>query len=119
MDFNEINIKQKEICDKYGAPFSKIDPDEIIGISDGITQGLLPVNGLRHPANDTTTGWYIWAGDYSEDDDFFKPIHAKHAIEKYPHIAPYLGLNQGWRFLIDPVNHHEDIWEDPSLLKIT
>jgi hypothetical protein len=88
-----------------------------VGISLNVKNGLQPINGLRHPPEGDTTGWYIWAGeDFSDDPDFFVPLHVKHLNEWCPEIVKYLGLPPGWRFLI--ANDYEDVWEDPSLLDI-
>ncbi|MEW4429666.1 hypothetical protein AB1I68_19555 [Paenibacillus pabuli] len=51
------------------------------------------------PVGDTT-GWYIWAGEYSDADDFFVPLHTAHVDEWDPKIKKYLGLAPGCRFLI-------------------
>jgi hypothetical protein len=71
---------------------------------------------LRHPISESTSGWYLWSGEYSDADDFFKPICVKHLIGKHEWVIKYLGLNQGWRFLIAP--DYEDVWEDTSLLRV-
>jgi len=34
-----------------------------VGIARNVTSGLMPINGLRHPPEGDTTGWYIWAGE--------------------------------------------------------
>ena len=81
------------------------------------SKGKLPVNGLRHPVVDETNGWYIWSGEaFSNDVEFFKPLHASHFYEDYPEVAKYLGLPPGFRFLFSPSG--VDIWFDQSLLKI-
>ena len=75
----------------------------------------LPINGLRHPIEGETTGWYIWAGEeYSEGPDFFVPLHVEHLAEWTPLVLKYLGLPTGSRFLITA--DYEDVWEDKSLL---
>jgi hypothetical protein len=110
-------LEQKNICKKYGATFFESPPELKVGISLNVKNGLQPLNGLRHPPEGDTTGWYIWAGeDFSDDPDFFVPLHVKHLYEWCPKIVKYLGLPPGWRFLI--ANNYEDVWEDPSLLNI-
>jgi hypothetical protein len=62
-----------------------------------------------------TSGWYIWAGkEFSNDPDFFVPIHIAHLIEWCPEAIKYLGLPPGWRFLFD--KNYEDVWEDKKLI---
>jgi hypothetical protein len=76
-----------------------------------------PLNALRHPANDTTSGWYIWGGEaLSRASDFFQPLHVEHLAERSPAILPYLALPAGWRVLIAP--GQEDVWYDAQLLDV-
>ena len=110
-------IKQQiEVCQKYNAAFVESPSTFKVGISFNVKKGEFPINGMRHPIENGTTGWYIWAGDYSSDPDFFQPLHVEHIKEWNPLIEKYLGLAPGWRFLITP--NYEDVWEDLSLLDI-
>ncbi len=110
--------QQKTICKKFGADFMESLPNLKIGISDSVKEGIEPIHGLRHKPEGDTTGWYIWAGDWSDDSNFFKPMHIVHLLEnkKYYPILKYLGLAPGWRFLIDKKGY-EDVWYDPKLLE--
>lgn len=45
MDFR----KQKEVCDKYNAPFMEVLPSLKVGISLNVKDGVYPINGLRFP----------------------------------------------------------------------
>jgi hypothetical protein len=120
MNIEETIIsKQKDVCTNKTVNYLEAPFDSIIGIALGTFESSkLPVNGLRHkPQNDGDSGWYIWAGEYSDMADFFKPIHVKHLLEICPGAMDYLGLPAGWRFLID-ADGYEDIWYDESLLKI-
>jgi len=111
------NKSQKEICSKYGAPFVEAPAHLRVGISLNVKDGIYPINGLRHPIEGSTTGWYIWAGEkFSEAEDFFVPLCVEHLNEWCPEIIKYLGLAPGWRFLIAP--GYEDVWEDVSLLNV-
>jgi hypothetical protein len=90
-------------------------PDLTVGIAGNVRSGLQPVNGLRHPPDVGTTGWFIWAGEQlSDEPGFFVPLHVAHLAEWCPAVLPYPELPPGWRFLIAP--EYEDVWEDPSLL---
>jgi hypothetical protein len=111
----EVEEAQRQVCARYG--IAPMPPEETfkIGISEGALNGERPLNGLRHPPDDGTTGWFIWAGtDLSEDPSFFKPYHLYHLHEACPAILPYLALPPGWRFLI--AEDHEDVWFDAVLL---
>ena len=115
MDYSK---EQKAVCNKYHSPFVETPLDLKIGVSLNVKEGVYPINGLRHPPEGDTTGWYIWAGEqFSEDPNFFVPLHVAHLSEWCPDVIKYLGLAPGWRFLIAPPAY-EDVWEDQSLLEI-
>lgn len=112
----ELADKQKDICSRFGAPFAGCDLNLKVGISRNVKDGVRPLNGLRIKPEGDTCGWYIWAGEkFSEEPDFFVPLHAAHLEEWAPLILPYLGLPPGWRFLITEA--YEDVWEDKQLLE--
>jgi hypothetical protein len=114
MEYSRI---QRSICIKYNAPFVSCPPNSIVGISRNVRDGAQPINGLRHPVEGETSGWYIWGGEeLSDDPDFFLPLHIEHLLEWCPDIIKFLGLAPGWRFLYTP--NYEDVWEDKKLLEI-
>ena len=116
--YQKLKKDQQELCEKYGASYREADLTEIVGVSQGVLEGIEPINGLRHPSSETTSGWYLWTGELSESVDFFKPIHTNHLLEIRPELAKYMGLPPGWRFLIEPSSSYEDVWQDQSLLDI-
>ena len=99
--------KQVEVCSRLGVrPFPA--PDELkVGVSRSVTTGVQPLNGLRIAPEADTTGWYIWAGEWSDAPDFFVPLHAHHLVNWCPSVLPYLQLPPGWRSLI-ALDHEED-----------
>ena len=108
---------QQEICRRFGASFLPPDDWRMVGLSKNFDPARFPINGLRHPPEGQTTGWYIWSGEeFSDEDDFFQPLHTVHLVERCPEIMKYLGLGPGWRFLYAP--GYEDVWYDPNLLNI-
>lgn len=108
---------QHELCRRYDADFFPTDPESKVGIAENVRNGLLPLNGMRHPEAEGISGWYLWAGqDLCQVDDFFKPMHAKHLSDWCPQIQKYLALPPGWRFLV--AGDYEDVWFDESLLEI-
>lgn len=112
----EIQQIQKEVCLKYETNFYISESSLKLGISENVTQGILPVNGLRIKPEGDTVGWYIWAGEeMSQDPEFFRPLHVTHIKEIAPQIEKYLGLPPGWRFLI--AEEYEDVWFDSELLQ--
>jgi len=118
MSYNSWNShidRQKVICTTNNSTWKPINKKLKIGVSADLDKD--PINGLRHPSEKGTTGWFIWTGEYSEEDDFFKPICAEHLLQKRPDIIKYLGLDIGYRFLADR-NGYEDIWFDEKLKNI-
>jgi hypothetical protein len=109
---------QKSICDKYGAGFVEAPLNFKVGISNNVKLGVEPLNGLRHFPSGDTSGWYIWAGEYSDAPDFFKPLHIEHIEERSSLLIPFLGLEPGYRFLIAEKGNYTDVWEDLSLLDV-
>lgn len=108
---------QKLLCARFGAKYFRCDESLKVGISRDFDRLKFPINGLRHPPEGDTTGWYIWSGkDFLYDTDFFVPLHAAHLHGRCPELVKYLGLGPGWRFLFAP--GHEDVWFDANLLKI-
>jgi hypothetical protein len=105
--------KQKRLCEKIDADWQPINPELKIGISTSLSTE--PIHGLRHNPEEGTSGWFIWSGEYSDDKDFFQPIHASHLLELRPEIIKYLGLPPGYRFLVDNKGY-EDIWIDLNLI---
>ncbi len=118
MSYNSWNShidKQKEICTTHNSNWKPINKKLNVGVSANLDKD--PINGLRHPSEKGTTGWFIWTGEYSEADDFFQPICAEHLLQQRPDIIKYLGLDVGFRFLADR-NGYEDIWFDEKLKNI-
>jgi hypothetical protein len=113
----ELLITQRELCNRVGSSFLPALPNQKIGIARNVRGGQLPINGLRHPPEGDTSGWYIWAGeDLRSDPEFFVPLHVAHVHDWCPAVLRYLGLAPGWRFLNAP--GYEDIWFDEALLDV-
>jgi len=110
-----VNSEQVAICRKYGREFTACPPDSKIGIALH-TLGRAPIHGLRHRPVGDTNGWYIWAGEYSSEKDFFKPLHASHLVQRLPEVVRFLGLPPGSRFLL--AGEHVDVWFDETLLSV-
>ena len=107
--------QQRAICARYGVEPVAAPDHWKVGVALNVKHGLQPLNGLRLQPNGDTSGWYLWAGeDFSDDPDFFVPLHIAHLPTWSPQAIPYLQLPPGWRFLVAP--GYEDIWHDPQLL---
>ena len=114
---SNLIAQQKEICLRFGAQYEPAASNLMLGISKNFLSGELPLNGLRHPLEGQSCGWFLWAGaEFSEATDFFKVWHVHHLVESRPDVAKYLGLAPGWRLLV--ANDHEDVWFDSKLLKV-
>lgn len=109
--------EQEKFCLKEGYEFFPVASESVTGYAIE-TEGQLPINGLRHPPEKSTNGWYIWYGEeLSEVDEFFSPLHANHLLNRCPEIVKFLGLPPGYRFLL--AGDYLDIWYDESLLDIS
>jgi hypothetical protein len=106
----------EDVCERAGVKRIDPDPESQVGIAMQ-TLGAQPINGLRNPIVQDRNGWFIWCGEYSEDDDFFQPLHVEHLSEYLPQVLKYLSLPPGYRFLIDE-SGYEDVWFDESLLEV-
>lgn len=112
-----ILARQLEVCRAHGAECSPTVPEAMLGVALGTLDGRLPLNGLRHPPDGKTSGWYIWAGEeLPHADDAFAPLHAEHLLRHAPEALPFLGLAPGWRFLV--AGDYVDVWYDGSLLDV-
>jgi hypothetical protein len=112
-----ITELQRLVCARYGVAPVELQDDLKAGVAANVRGQLQPVNGLRHPPEGDTTGWYIWAGEeLSTAPDFFVPLHVRHLADWRPEIMKFLALPPGWRFLV--AGDYEDVWFDESLLNI-
>jgi hypothetical protein len=112
---HDIEQAQEGICARFEAKFMPTDETYKLGMSDSAMRCEQPLNGLRHPPESGTSGWFIWGGEQlGSDPGFFKPIHVHHVRELCPAVLPYLALPPGWRFLI--ADGCEDVWFDEALL---
>ena len=104
--------KQRALCKAHKSIWNPINKKLSLAISANLDKD--PISGLRLPAENGTTGWFIWTGEYSEAHDFFQPMSAEDLLQQRPALIKYLGLDIGFRFLVDS-NGHEDIWFDEEL----
>ncbi|SMB79796.1 conserved hypothetical protein [Hymenobacter roseosalivarius DSM 11622] len=110
---------QIALCQQYGAAYVPSNEQLKVGLSRSVAEGVRPIHGVRYAPEADTTGWYIWAGEFSLADDFFQPVHLAHLTAWAPQVQPYLGLGPGWRFILDPEEDYVDVWFDDSLGVLT
>ena len=112
--------EQKNICIKYNASYCPPNDNEKLGVSEEFILNLSqPIQGLRHTAENETSGWYLWANEEIDQSNalFFKPIHHSHIPKFHPKIEKFLALPPGWRFYY--TDTFEDVWYDESLVLST
>jgi hypothetical protein len=93
-----VHDQQLALCARYKTAFVDAPGHLKVGLATQTLTGQMPLNGLRHPPEGDTTGWYLWAGkDFALDAeaDFFKPIHVAHLAEMCPEALRFLGLPPG------------------------
>jgi hypothetical protein len=113
---SDVRRDQAAFCQGLSVLPVFVADDDKVGVALNVRDPQLwPLNGLRHPPEPGTSGWYLWAGqELGAGDDFFQPLHAKHIRDWRPELLPYLALPAGWRFLI--ASGHQAVWYDESLL---
>jgi hypothetical protein len=111
-----LDGQQLDLCKRYGAAFLDTPLSLNVGINRTFDLNILPLNGLRHPPQGGTSGWYFWTGEISSELDFFVPLCGDHLLDRCPVVMRFLGLPPGWRFLLAP--NHEDVWFDAALLDV-
>jgi hypothetical protein len=112
----KLEDQQLAMCNRYAVPCMPAEPESKVGFALR-TQGQLPLNGLRHPPQGDTNGWYLWYGEeLSDDPTFFAPLHTKHLQVCCPEALKFLGLPPGYRFLV--AGDYVDVWFDESLLNV-
>lgn len=112
VDWQHVIAEQRRVCRRFAAEYLAAPPELKVGIALA-TIGRQPLNALRHLPVGDTSGWYIWAGEWSGDPEFFQPLHVAHLDSRCPELLPYLGLAPGWRVLLAP--NQEEVWFDPSI----
>ena len=106
---------QQNICFEHGSEYLPSKDEQVVGIALSTMMRGEPLHGLRHIPEAGTSGWYLWRGDYREDESFFSPICASHICDHAAEGVKFLGLAPGFRFLVS--GDYEDVWFDPKLLE--
>ncbi|MBL8822577.1 MAG: hypothetical protein JNJ77_08325 [Planctomycetia bacterium] len=114
---NQKYLKEQiQVCTRFGVTPMPCPSNLKLGISENVREGVLPINGVHLREEGDTCGWYIWAGEESNDPTFFSPLHVEHLENWCPGAIPYLMLPVGWRFQIAP--GHEDVWFDAGVVEL-
>lgn len=116
MTYEQAEDVQRTFCKELDQQYVAARPDLKVGFALE-TRGRIPINGLRHPPEGDTTGWYLWCGEeFPSGDDSFSPVHTNHLIQLQPEVLKFLGLPPGYRFLV--AGNYVDVWYDAALLNI-
>ena len=107
---NSVFDLQKKICGKYGAEFDPPEPGSKLGIAIQ-TLDRIPIYGVRELPTETTCGWYIHAGDWSAEDEFYKPLCVEHLFDYCELALPFIALPPRWRFITD-ADGYVDVWRE-------
>jgi hypothetical protein len=112
----EIERQQRDYCKSQNVQYTPASKESFTSLALS-TQGLIPINGLRHPPQRWHNGWFLWSGEeLSTDTAFFSNVHTHHLTELRPEVLKFLGLPPGYRFLI--TGEYVDVWFDPTLLDV-
>lgn len=108
---NSVIDVQKFNCMKFNSKFVQTSKNEMVAVAlDSL--GKIPITGIRNVLEEgENISCFFYCGEFSEDDDFFKPIHISHLENYLPEVIPYLALGEGFRFVIDKQGH-EDVWKE-------
>lgn len=102
---------QQFVCQKFNSKFVPPTENEMVALAIS-SLGEIPITGIRNvlEANENIS-WFFYCGEFSEDKDFFKPIHISHLKDYLPEVMQYLALEEGFRFVIDN-DGYEDVWKE-------
>ncbi|SHM97695.1 hypothetical protein MRB56_11410 [Halomonas cupida] len=71
-----LQDEQQEVCKRTGSEVIFPSLGDIAGVAIH-TAKESPIYGVREDPENGSSGWYIWAGEYSDAADFFKPLGRK------------------------------------------
>jgi len=73
ISYEQVEKVQRSYCEELDQQYVAARPDLKVGFALE-TRGRIPINGLRHPPEGDTTGWYLWCGEeFPSGDDSFLP----------------------------------------------
>jgi hypothetical protein len=107
---SKIGAAQERVCATFGTPYVACPSDSLIRLSPNLRAGTFPIHGVRFAPGEGSCGWYIWSGDESACPEFFLSVEASLLVQWAPITLPFLGLPDGWRFILT----HDDVevWEE-------
>lgn len=109
----DLECKQKECCDHFGAVFSPVKENQLVAISKSIFEGVNPAEGVRNPSPKHMSGWWLTTEEYDDNIESIITVHFSHIMEKRPELAIYMALPFGYRFFLG--GEEENVWLDESV----
>lgn len=103
---------QLDVCDQVQAPFDPPAADRLVAVSDGVLDGVRPLEGVRYSPSEHMSGWLLTTDLYDGDINSMKLLHAYHVTAARPELARYFGLPPGFRFALDDQEH---VWFDEKV----
>ncbi len=110
---DSLKDQQIKCCSHYDANYTPVKPDQLVVISDGICEGVNPVEGVRYPSPEHMSGWWLTTDDYNGDVDSLQKVHFHHIEEKRPDLALYMSLPFGYRFFLG--GNDDSVWYDEAV----
>jgi hypothetical protein len=110
-----LETVQRECCEHYGANYSPVGAEQLVVISEGIYEGVVPVEGVRYLSPDHMSGWWLTTDKYNGDTDTLKTVHFHHIEELRPDLAFYMALPFGYRFQLGGAE--ENVWFDEAVAR--
>ena len=109
----DIKVIQEKCCSHYKVKPDFISETQMIVISKGIYEGVVPVEVVRYASPKHMSGWWLTTDDYNGDTNSLVTVHYKHILDKRPELAIYMALPVGYRFLLGGESEH--VWFDEDV----
>lgn len=105
---------QAERCRAAGVSPAPPRFDQLIAVSHGADDSDLLVQGVRYPAPDHMSGWYLTTDLFDGDVKSLRLEHVHHVLARRPMLAGFVALPPGHRFELK--GQTSGVRFDPSLL---
>jgi len=113
-EFKTAPPEQTDVCKRFDASVTAVERNDIVCVALA-TLGETPLYGMRLLPIEGTTGWFFYAGEGSDDEDFYQPLLVSDLITLLPEVWQFLALPPGFQFILDD-RGVADVWRDASLL---
>lgn len=106
---------QVDVCAAARASFVPPSPDQLVAVTEGVLEGVVPVEGVRYPSPSHMSGWWLSTDLYNGEVSTIKTVHLYHLTARIPQLAAFLALPNGYRFRVDGAEY--DVWFDDQALR--